>query len=145
MNNLMKRAKRKDNGEWIHSVSMLSTVDEVFLVPEDTMFVSNAKDGKMTSLVCTAGGFIAVDPDTLGSYTGYEDKHGVSIFEDDVVKGLNTFHNREETYVVARTEIGLMLCENGNEWHPTHIEREQMEVIGNLWDNPELRAEEGRN
>ena len=143
MNNLMKRAKRKDNGEWIHSVSMLSTVNEVFLVSEDTMFVSNAKDGKMTSLVCTAGGFIAVDPGSLGSYTGYEDKHGVSIFEDDVVKGFNTFHNREERYVVARTEVGLMLCENGNEWHPDHIE--QLEVIGNLWDNPELDIEVGRN
>lgn len=142
MNNLMKRAKRKDNGEWIYGSSILTTTVDTFMAGEDARFSARVVDGNIMDLSFTSGGFVAVDVDTIGGCMEVEDKNGQFIFEGDIVKGFNTFHDREETYVVRHTVVGLMLCEYGNEWHPEHIE--QMEVIGNLWDNPELCVEEGR-
>ena len=80
-----------------------------------------------------------VDVKTLGQYTGLKDKNGTKIFEGDIVNMLNItdypmqikwskkwarfiFYN-----LVDKTEMNLFT--------------EQCEVIGNIYDNPELIKE----
>lgn len=79
-----------------------------------------------------------VHAETIGEFTGLTDKNGKRIFEGDIVNGFNDLHQRLETYKVK------WACNNGfyfvddceTEWHPEHIEN--VEVIGNIHDNPEL-------
>ena len=80
-----------------------------------------------------------VDPETICQYTGLKDKNGTKIFEGDIVNMLNItdypmqikwskkwarfiFYN-----LVDKTEMNLFT--------------EQCEVIGNIYDNPELIKE----
>lgn len=69
--------------------------------------------------------------------TSLTDKNGKKIFEGDIVRGYNTFHEREEQYVSAWEGNGFYLFDDcGSGWHPEHIAKP--EVIGNITDNPEL-------
>lgn len=66
-----------------------------------------------------------VDPASVGQYTGLTDKNGTKIFEGDIVLKL--------------TRSGEKLCEVrfGND--------KNIEVIGNIHDNPELLKGDAEN
>ena len=136
MSNFMRRAKTADHRSWIYGASLLSCDKDAFMVAEGSHFVSNYENGRITTLHFTSGCFTAIDVDTLGCAMDVEARDGQMIFEGDIVKGFNTFHDREERYVVRRNTHGLWFCENANEWHVDHID--DLEVIGNIWDTPEL-------
>ncbi len=70
----------------------------------------------------------------LMQYTGLKDKHGVEIYEGDIVRG-RIYHMFYEDNVVF--QIGWIDEENGYglHWFPKEVE-----VIGNIFENPELMA-----
>lgn len=122
MREILFRGKRKDNGWWIYGSLQCFKGFSIF----DEDFKN----------------FFAVSHETIGQYTGLMDGNGKQIFEGDIVKGYNTFHHREEQYIVRYKMFGFFFCENENEWHPDYIE--EMRVIGNVHDNPELIGGNGR-
>lgn len=77
--------------------------------------------------------------ETIGQYTGLKDKNGTKIFEGDIVKCSGYFDNPQ-------------LVKWNNEWcafeplfdarpieaFPILGETNRIEVIGNIYDNPEL-------
>lgn len=69
-------------------------------------------------------------------YTGLKDKNGVEIFEGDV---MNWGDISGEVYWRPR-QIRFLLKSDGTLKAPTYIDAwsEQMEVIGNIYENPEL-------
>lgn len=80
--------------------------------------------------------FIEVVPKTVGQYTGLTDKNGTRIFEDDIVDILT---ENEEIGVIAYDEGGFVVNADGFcvDFH-ANINGTDLEVIGNIYDNPEL-------
>lgn len=84
---------------------------------------------------------IDVDHRTIGEYTGLTDKNGTKIFENDILQV--NFYDNEICRVYVCYKYGMFLCDTiygeieydtlGMLWA-----NYQLEVIGNVYDNPEL-------
>lgn len=70
MREIKFRGKRLDNGEWIEG-DLLRMLDHWFIFPDP------APEGIDK---------YAVDPATVGQYTGLKDKNGKEIYEGDVIR-----------------------------------------------------------
>lgn len=81
-----------------------------------------------------------IDADTVGQYTGMKDKNGKRIFEGDIID----FSDRSDSdgygvvkYDASETEFGIEY-DNIYESLGKHYYPEDIEVIGNIYDNPNL-------
>jgi uncharacterized phage protein (TIGR01671 family) len=93
-----------------------------------------------------------VIPETVGQYTGLTDKNGKKIFEGDIVKREFTLWHGE-TKKTRETQIGVVVYSNRE--CRFEIEKkcnlrkpwdgDTQEVIGNIYDNPELLEESNEN
>ena len=85
----------------------------------------------------------SVYSDTLGQYTGLTDKNGTKIFEGDIVlfnvdeRGVVYYDNEETSFMM---EYGNCIVLMGY----CYCSRD-LEVIGNIHDNPELLEQEADN
>ena len=75
-----------------------------------------------------AGSSFEVVPETVGQYTGLTDKNGKKIFEGDIVNISN-----DEIFEVKYEDGGFTAGLFLGDWDYGHVE-----VIGNIYDNPEL-------
>ncbi len=127
MREILFRAKRKDNKQWVQG-SLL------FYPGVNRTFVSL---GEFKS-----GSFIEVDKNTVGQYTGLTDKNGTRIFEGDIVKAQDDvfgspFYNGITGKIVY--EETCFFIEPQNPYNSVYLFNEcaVYEVIGNIHDNPE--------
>lgn len=88
-----------------------------------------------------------VIPETVGQFTGLTDKNGKKIFEGDIVKGdlgLGYGDNENHIAYIEYQEDGMSFClvEILEEDFGKCAEiSDDLEVIGNIHDNPELFGE----
>ena len=125
---ILFKAKRKDNGEWVegYMVKYPSGKVEIF---------KKCVELPDVLLRCE------VDPKTICEYTGLKDKNGKKIWENDIL--------RRDGYWDIRIEFenGVFMVRNTDKvqyinrvvYAPISIfDIKMYEVIGNIFDNPEL-------
>lgn len=129
MREILFRGKRVDNGNWV----------------EGYLYVYWNFERKIFQIFVDRTNGIPdsfeVNLDTIGQYTSLKDKNGKRVFEGDVVRAV---YNREENiYVVVWDEEELdFKATNGKENYGRNFQYmpccEEVEIIGNVYDNPEL-------
>lgn len=144
MDRYLYKAKRLDNGEWVQGyyVKGLNMYDkEAYLIFEPTtIFYSSGE----------TDGWSEVDPSTICQCTGLKDKNGKLIWENDILHNgnyfvvkwnescsrfdivLNKFHN----IPIGKWEP--MICDWKTNDFKEYRKAVDYEVIGNIFDNPEL-------
>lgn len=80
--------------------------------------------------------------DTVGQYTGLTDKNGTKIFEGDIVKYGDTVHNVVFEQRNGTAYFGLVYSTLETLSFGYYQDLKQIEVIGNIYDNPELVGDE---
>lgn len=78
-----------------------------------------------------------IGPETRGEYTGQKDKNGREIYEGDVLKW---DEDDESSVVVYDSQNALfgMQYQGGRIYGLYDCKQKELEVIGNIHDNPEL-------
>nr|WP_294039029.1 YopX family protein [uncultured Ruminococcus sp.] len=86
-----------------------------------------------------------IDVDTVGQYTGLTDKNGTKIFEGDIVKYGDTVHNIVFEQRNGTAYFGLVYSTLETLSFGYYQDLKQIEVIGNIYDNPELLGDENND
>ena len=129
------RGKRTDTGEWIEGYFGQSV--DSFIIQDHGLVAGHFKVFKVV-------------PETVGQFTGLTDIHGVKIFEGDIIKqyektqfgdpvsdfGLVKWDNKECMLFRTSTRIGKDRLVTS---------RDIYEVVGNIYDNPDLLEVSGKN
>ena len=110
------------NGEWVYGL-VTRLYDERF----------ENLPAEMTDVNGISG--IEIDHKTIGQYTGLADRNGQKIFEDDIVT-LPRYGGGKTKSVVYFS--GGKFAVNGSNYAFKDICPKNMNVIGNIYDNPEL-------
>ena len=127
MREILFRGKRTDNGEWIYG-DLIQNVDCLKIREQEKSIKKITKSYE-------------VDLETVGQFTGLLDKNGKKIFEGDIVLGLFLFDMSINAVVKFRDGAFGLEWRRGEiiEFNAfTSLCNITYEIIGNIYDNPEL-------
>lgn len=127
MREILFRGKRTDNGEWVYG-DLIQNVDCLKIREQEKSIKKIAKSYE-------------VYPETVGQFTGLLDKNGKKIFEGDIVLGLFLFDMSINAVVKFRDGAFGLEWRRGEiiEFNAfTSLCNITYEIIGNIYDNPEL-------
>lgn len=130
MREILFRGKRKDNSEWVYG-----------------NYAVTDNNGKQHFIFQNKVFEFDVVPETVGQYTGITDDNGKKIFEGDILGITNDDPDYDYITKVYLDCDTLCVDVQGQDYDYTSIgfaieiwndECDQVEVIGNIYDNPEL-------
>ena len=137
MREILFRGKCKGNGVWV----------------EGFYACFNKKESRIyTGYAETDAGdyypeWFTVVPETVGQYTGLTDKNGNKIFEGDIVKCISKFDAKDMVVIFETAEFHLVDCQRYKNYTECcgyrYFGTLETEVVGNIYDNPELLKGEG--
>lgn len=119
---ILFRGKRTDNGEWVEGdIHKNTEFSKAHIHPNGERVMS-----------------FEIIPETVGQFTGLKDKNGVRIFEGDIVRYGDTIHQVVFEQRNTTAYFGLVYSEIETMPFGHYQDLKQIEVIGNIHDNPEL-------
>lgn len=141
MREILFRAKRIDNGEWVEGYYIYHIKRTICPIgdsvkPEDEQHVI-MQDGFSDWNMPRNTVVFDIDPETVCQYTGLTDKNGKRIWENDIVSGY--FNHKKITGFIKYGSNAVYYIEREGSYgiHQDNSE-DWLEVIGNIFDNPEL-------
>ena len=127
MRELLFKGKRKDNGEWVYGWYAPLVCNDKTIIP--CIRNENGTDKEVIW-------------ETVGQYTGLTDKNGKLIFEGDIVYCKSRLDNANMVIIFECGQFRMVLSENYRSYQTNSgfydINCFDKEVIGNIYDNPEL-------
>ena len=127
MREILFRGKKESTGEWVFG---------------DLRHYRSGKVGVHSDILRYT---LLVDPESVGQYTGLKIR-GEKIFEGDIAKITDQYGN-SVVYVVEFYRGGFSLKQKGVDYWAQfidfHLKPYELEVIGNIHDNPEILKEGG--
>ena len=117
---ILFKAKSKRDGKWIEGSLLVNE--------QGTCMIS-------AYLIGSGMIFLTVDSNTICQYTGLTDKNGNKIWENDVVKDKES--NIYKCYWCS-CNCEYMLDDGVESFGLGYRSEKDLEVIGNIFDNPEL-------
>lgn len=150
-------AKRTDNGEWVEG-SLITGV--FFRLGQDIPYIlcPDKADYDCFEDFSEENGIFEVDPSTICQCTGLKDKNGKLIWENDIVRFQFdnddcTFPNKDIKKRIGkvffsdfRASFSIAMGRNGSKCLNNDLFKyvqngNRVEIIGNIFDNPELLEE----
>ena len=140
MREILFRGKRLQGGNWVEGYFFKSDINKRARESgKATLIFTPDCDTFITVPECH-NSFMVVS-DTVGQYTGLTDKNGKRIFEGDIAKVLQG-KDKDIAYVGFENGAFMLYPKTGNIYERTLWEYWyndwDVEVIGNITDNPEL-------
>lgn len=141
MREILFKAKRKDDAKWVEGYFAIICEKTVIIEKESEKYYSiddekNSCGNRITE----------INPETLCQFTGLCDKNGKKIWENDILMAhLDESYPEDATYETVEWGVaGFVTYEAGStdREYLDEFDLEYFEVVGNVFDNPELLQEE---
>ena len=133
---ILFKAKRADNGEWVEGFYFEFKGETYIAEMRQTFMTTYYTEESVVDFNMRA---YEVEAETICQYTGLNDKNGKKIWENDIIRcGRNI--------IVTWDEHFASWCLTRKGWLYKHFfgesqNPEDCEVIGNIFDNPDLLEE----
>lgn len=134
-NRYIYRAKQEYKDKWIYGVPVRGTSND----ESEVLIIQSVFDCE--EYACKGCNFIPVIPETVEQCSGVPDKNGTLMYEGDIINALFDFGMPIKSICAFRNgAFGLLAKQHGAEhFHPfTSLCNIKYEVVGNVYDNPEL-------
>ena len=131
------RAKKKTpyGDKWVEGYYALLDGEHVIIMPHSTSYEEALKENRVIPTISVNH---EIDINTLGQYTGLKDKNGKKIYEGDILEWEDGFGIHNDIVVWDEYEWALQYGQEQKWIRSIFITYYDAEVIGNIYDNPEL-------
>lgn len=144
MREILFRGKRVDNGKWIYgNYCYAELIDKSGY---EHVIIEQPAEGETQRVI----------PESVGQYTGLTDKNGTKIFEGDIISiPFEEDRSPWEKNCIYYENGEVYFCAEHHGWYVRFYDYDTLslweyddldiEVIGNIHDNPELLKEREKN
>lgn len=120
------KAKFDDSDRWVKG-QLVEVNDTYLIIPNHA--------SKILAGWFSASNIIEVKKDTVCRYTGLKDRNGNLIWENDIVK----INNSKVNTLITFRDFEIICTIPNEKYYKHRLEYDtEYEVIGNIFDNPEL-------